>query len=267
MIAGRRFDRRDHAQSAPVVILNARAATDLFGDPLHAIGQHVRLNREPWREIVGVVGNVRTTFYNTLAFRTEPIVYRPAVQGFAGVAPMTASFMMRLHIRADRPLSAAEVREAVAGVNERASLVELQRVPTIVAAATKQPTLRVTLLMWFCGVSLLLVAIGVYGVVTQSIIERRREIAIRVALGADPQSVTARLVRGALVAGAAGLAIGVALATMLTRLFASLLYGVRPNDSASIAAAAVLLLTVIGAAAWVPALRAARVDAMKVLRG
>jgi putative ABC transport system permease protein len=121
--------------------------------------------------------------------------------------------------------------------------------------------------LWFCGVSLLLVAIGVHGVVTQSIIERRREIAIRVALGAELRSVTARLVRGALIAGSVGLAIGVALATMLTQLLASLLYGVSTNDAASIGAAAALLLAVIGAAAWEPALRAARVDPMNVLRG
>jgi ABC-type antimicrobial peptide transport system permease subunit len=79
--------------------------------------------------------------------------------------------------------------------------------------------------------------------------------------------VTARFVRRALVAGSAGLVLGVAGATLLTRLLGSLLYGVRTNDAASIAAAGMLLLAVIGAAASVPALRAARVDAMNVLRG
>jgi predicted permease len=267
VIAGRRFDRRDGSEAMPVVILNARAAIDLFGDPGRAIGKQLRLNREAWREVVGVVGNVRTRFYNALAWRTPPLVYRPAAQGFEGVAPMAANFTMSLHIRADRPLPADEVREAAAAANDRAAVLEVQRVPTMVAAATKPASLRVTLLLWFCGVSLLLVAIGVHGVVTQSIIERRREIAIRVALGADLRSVTARLVRGALIAGSVGLAIGVALATMLTQLLASLLYGVSTNDAASIGAAAALLLAVIGAAAWEPALRAARVDPMNVLRG
>ncbi len=268
VIAGRAFDSRDSERAAPVAMLNARAATDLFGDPQRAVGQRVRLNDETWREVVGVVGNVRTTFFNTLEWRTDPMVYRPATQALSRLDnPEATSFTLWVHIRAERPLSAAEVREAALAAGPRAAVIELQRVPDLVAVATKQPTFRMTLLLWFCGASLLLAAIGVYGLVTQAVTARLREIAIRIALGAHPRDVMVTFVRRALAAGVAGLAIGMVLAMMLARTLESLLYGVRTGDAASLIAAAVLLLVVTGVAAWMPALRATRVDAVNVLRG
>jgi hypothetical protein len=268
VIAGRGFDRRDTEQAVPVVVLNTRAANQLFGDPRRAVGQRLRLNDETWREVVGVVGNVRTTFFNTLEWRTDPMVYRPAAQGFARLAnPEATQFSLWVHIRAERPLSAADVRDAALAAGPRAAVLSLQRVPDLVAVATKQPTFRMTLLLWFCGASLLLAAIGVYGLVTQAVTERLREIAIRIALGAHPRVVMVTFVRRALAAGLAGLAIGVVLAMVLARTLESLLYGVHTGDLASLAVAAVLLLVVTSFAAWVPALRATRVDAVQVLRG
>jgi hypothetical protein len=249
-------------------MLNARAATDLFGDPLRAVGQRVRLDDSTWREVVGVVGNVRTTFFNTLEWRTDPIVYRPSAQGFGRLDnPETTSFTLWVHIRADRSVPATEVRDAAFAAGPRAAMIEFQRVADMVAVSTRQPTFRMTLLLWFCGASLLLAAIGVYGLVTQAVTERLREIAIRIALGAHPRVVMAAFVRRALTAGVIGLAIGVGLAMTLAQTLQSLLYGVRTGDAASLAIAAVLLLAVTGFAAWVPALRATRVDAVNILRG
>ena len=266
LIAGRAFDGRDHMRSVPVVIVNARAASDLFRDPRRALGQRIRLDQEPWREIVGVVGNVRTTFFNTLEWRTEPIVYRPAAQTFSRIAPMAASFTLWVHVRGERPISPAEVRDAAFAAGPRAAVTELQPGLDLVAQATQQPTFRMTLLLWFCGASLLLAAIGVYGLVAQAVAERLREIAIRIALGAHPRTVVSVFVRSALAAGVAGLAIGAAVAMMLARVLESLLYGVGSGDAASFAAAGVLLLVVVGCAAWLPALRATRVNAVHILR-
>ena len=136
----------------------------------------------------------------------------------------------------------------------------------MVAVATRQPTFRMTLLLWFCGASLLLAAIGIYGVVAQAVTERLREIAIRSALGAQPLALTLSFVRQALAAGVSGLAIGVVLSMILARLLASMLFGVRTGDVPSLMAAGVVMLAVTGVAAWVPALRATRVPAVHVLR-
>lgn len=266
LVAGRAFASRDDMRALPVAILNVQAAADLFGDPRRAVGQRLRLDRETWREVVGVVGNVRTTFFNTLEWRTESVVYRPAAQSFSRVAPMTASFNMWVHVRTEQPLSAKELRGASLAANPRAAVTELQRIDDAVADATKQPTLRMTLFLWFCGICLLLAAIGVYGVVTQAVTERVREIAIRIALGAHPRDVTGTFVRRALAVGAVGLGIGVVSALMLARMLESLLYGVSTADTGSLAVAGVLLLGVTGCAAWIPARRAARVDAVQVLR-
>jgi predicted permease len=268
VIAGRVFTRRDSEKSAAVAVLNARAATDLFGDPARALGRRIRLDEESWREVIGVVGNVRTTFFNTLEWRTDPIVYRPATQALARPTnPETASFTLWVHIRAERPPTAAEVREAALASGPRAAVIELQQVSDLVAVSTRQPSFRMSLLLWFCAVSLLLAAIGVYGLVTQAVTERLREIAIRIALGAHPRVVIGAFVRNAMAAGVVGLAIGIGLVVTFAQTLQSLLYGVRTGDAGSLAIAAVLLLAVTGVAAWVPALRATHVDAVNVLRG
>jgi predicted permease len=267
LVAGRRFDRRDTAEGRPVVVLNARAATQLFGDVHTAVGEKVRLGEDSWSEVVGVVGNVRTTFFNTLEWLTTPMVYRPAAQSLATPPdPESTHLTLWVHIRADRPLSADDVRDAASAVGPRAAVLSVQQVPDMVAVATRQPTFRMTLLLWFCGASLLLAAIGIYGIVTQAVTERLREIAIRIVLGAQPRALTLSFVRKAMIAGVSGLGIGIVLSLALGHLLASMLYGVRTGDVASLMAAGVLMVAVTGVAAWVPALRATRVPTVHVLR-
>ncbi|HET9383805.1 MAG TPA: FtsX-like permease family protein, partial [Gemmatimonadales bacterium] len=267
LVAGRRFDRRDTPEGRPVAVLNALAATQLFGDVYTAVGQRVLLGEDAWCEVVGVVGNVRTTFFNTLEWQTVPLVYRPAAQSLAEPPDPEASHLsLWVHIRADRPLSAADLRVAASAAGPRAAVLSVQLVPDLVAGATRQPRFRMTLLLWFCGASLLLAGIGIYGIVAQAVTERLREIAIRIALGAQPRALTLSFVRNAMAAGATGLAIGIVLSLALARLFASMLYGVRPGDISSLMAAGVLMVAVTGVAAWVPALRATRVPAIHVLR-
>lgn len=244
-----------------------RMLRELFGAADAAVGQRVRLDEDLWREVVGVVGNVRTTFFNTLEWQTAPMVYRPAAQSLAQPPdPEATHLTLWVHIRADRLLSAANVRDAASAVSPRAAVLSVQPVSDMVADATRQPTLRMTLLLGFCGASLLLAGIGVYGIVAQAVTERPREIAIRIALGAQPRALTLSFVREAMAAGASGLAIGIVLSMMLTRLLGSMLYGVRTGDLSSLMAAGVLMLAVTGVAAWVPALRATRVPAFHVLR-
>jgi ABC-type antimicrobial peptide transport system permease subunit len=137
----------------------------------------------------------------------------------------------------------------------------------MVNEATRQPAFRVSLLFGFAAVSLFLAAIGVYGLVAQAVAQRRREVAIRIALGARRAEVIATVSRRALTVTMIGFAIGIIAALMLGRVLESLLYGVRPRDITSFVTAGAVLLAAAVLAAFLPALRATRVDAAKVLNG
>jgi predicted permease len=266
--AGRTFDARDTQKGTAVAILNTRAAEQLFGSPAAAVGRRVRLDREPWREIVGVVDSVRSTFFNTLEWQAAPIVYRPSSQSFNRlVDPTATSFSFQLHIRSDRSLTLADIRSAAAATNSQAAVTELRTVPAMVNEATRQPAFRVSLLFGFAAVSLFLAAIGVYGLVAQAVTQRRREVAIRVALGARRWEVIATVSRRALTATMIGFGIGIISALMLGQALESLLYGVRPRDITSFVTAGGVLLGAAVLAALVPALRATRIDPAKVLNG
>jgi hypothetical protein len=267
LMTGRVFTRADTPESRAVVVLNARAATQLFGGADAAVGRRVRLEDDRWRDVVGVVGDVKSTFFNTLEWQTAPIVYQPASQSLTALTDPEATLLtLWVSVLADRPLSVADVRDAAAGAGPRAAVLSLQRVADLVAVATRQPTFRMTLLLGFATISLLLAAIGAYGLVAQSVADRLRDTAIRIALGAHPRAVRADFVRRVLATGAVGLAFGVVLSLLLTRLLASMLYGVRTGDASSVLVAGVVLLAITGLAAWVSAWRATRVAATAVLR-
>jgi hypothetical protein len=254
-------------EAAPVVILNAGAAQDLFGGEAAAIGRRVRLNREAWREVVGVVGGVRSTFFNTLEWRSDPMVYRPAAQAFSTLSnPAATSFGFNVHIRSDRVPSAGEVREAIRSASPRAIFTGLRPASELVEEATRQPAFRMTLLSWFAAVSLLLGAMGVYGLVSQAVNQRAREVAIRIALGARPSAVMAMITRRALTMAAAGLGIGAVGAYLLGNSLRAVLYGVQPRDAMSFLTATGLFAAVTTLAAVIPSFRVAQVDPVKVLR-
>jgi hypothetical protein len=245
--------------------VNARAAQDLFGSPANAIGRRVRLDDESWREVVGVVGNVRSTFFNTLEWKMDPIVYRPARQAFNVLSnPTATSFGLSLHIRANR-LTIGEVRRAVASADPRAALTELRTVSELVHEATRQPAFRMRLLLGFAAISLLLAAIGTYGLVSQAIAQRLKEIAIRIALGASSATIVTSITRRAVAAAGVGVLAGFVAALFAGRALEAMIYGGRADDALSFAAAATLFV-VAAVAALIPALRAAGLDPTTILR-
>ena len=267
VVAGRGFDARDSAASPAVLVVNESAARVMFGSPAAALGRRVRIGPSSWREIVGVVQNTRAAFYNTLEWVTNPVVYLPAPQAFDAIRDPTArSFGVHLHVRTGVPLSMAEIKRVVASLNSRVAVTGVSTASTAIAGATKLPAFRMALVGWFAAASLLLAAIGVYGLVVQSVARRLREIGIHLALGAEASRVLWTIARGTLAAGAAGLVCGSLAAYALANTMKSLLYGVAPTDAWSFAAAGAALLAVSVLAAIVPARRATRIDPAIVLR-
>lgn len=125
-----------------------------------------------------MAGDTRSAFFNTLEWVTNPVVYLPARQAFDAIRdPTVRSFPLYLQIESDAPLSMADVRSAVADLNARVAVTQTRPAAESVAAALRQPAFRMWLLGWFSLASLVLAAIGVYGVVSQGVAHRTREIA------------------------------------------------------------------------------------------
>jgi putative ABC transport system permease protein len=267
ILAGRAFDRRDSSSSPPVVIINELAARRLFTSADRAIGRQLFIDRQKPREVIGVVGNTASVFFNTLEWQTNPIVYLPAAQAFSTIMnPEQRTFGLSVHVRSSRAISLADVRRVVANVNSQTAVTAMETADRAVAKATQQPRFRMMLLAWFSMTSLLLTAVGVYGLVAQSVERRAREIGIRVALGARAMLVVRMVARGALTTAALGALAGCAAALALSRMLTGVIYGVDARDPGSLLFAVAVLLGVAALAAFIPALRATRIDPIRVLR-
>ena len=266
--AGRLFDVRDGPDAPPVAIVNESAARLLFGSPSEALGRRLRIEDDHWRDVAGVVGDTRSAFFNTLEWVTNPVVYLPARQAFDAIRdPTVRSFPLHLQIESDAPVSMAEVRRAVAGLNARVAVTRTRPAADVVAAALRQPAFRMWLPRWFALVSLVLAAIGVYGIVSQGIAHRTREIGIRLALGAAPGRVRVAVTIRTLLTVTVGAVGGCVAAVVLGSALEAVLYGIRPGDVMSFTAALAVLLVVATGAAFGAAVRATRMRPGDVLRG
>ena len=266
--AGRLFDVRDGPDAPPVAIVNESAARLLFGSPAEALGRRLRIADDSWRDVAGIVRDTRSAFFNTLEWVTNPVIYLPARQALDAIRdPTIRSFPLHLQIESDAPLSMADVRNAVAYLNARVAVTQARPAAESVAAALRQPAFRMWLLGWFSLASLVLAAIGIYGIVSQGVADRRREIGIRLALGAAPGRVRVAVTTRTLLTVALGAVGGCASAMVLAAALEAVLYGVRPGDLVSFTAALAVLLTVATGAAFAAALRATRISPVDVLRG
>src|SRR5262249_53414282 len=184
----------------------ARLLFEASGD---VVGRHIRIVNDSPREIVGVVGDTQSTFYNTLEWRTNPVIFLPALQSFAPILdPTVRSFWVFLLLRTSRPVTMSDVKPIVSAVDRNIVVTTVSTTSSQVAEATRQPRLRMTLLGWFGGASLILAGIGVYGVVAQIVAARRREFGVRVALGAAAPRLIGSLVSRSVVLGIAPSACG-----------------------------------------------------------
>jgi ABC-type antimicrobial peptide transport system permease subunit len=175
---------------------------------------------------------------------------------------------MHLALRTNLPPAALShtLEQAVRGVDSAVPLVRLREMDDVFMQSIRQPRLLAQLLGMFAGLALLLAIVGTYGVLSYMVVERRREIGIRMALGASRFEVISLVLKQGLQSAAFGIAVGVLGAFAVTRLIGSLLFGVRPTDALTTVSVIGLIMTVAALASILPAWRATRVDPNVVLR-
>jgi putative ABC transport system permease protein len=227
-----------------------------------AVGKRVRLGggdpQAPLATVVGVVGRVKM---ESLSGGTN------YVQGYFCSLQLPFSGMTAVIKSRVEPASlSAAVRSQVAALDSSQPIYTIRTMEQIRDESVATEKLNLTLLILFASVALVLALVGIYGVMSYAVTQRTREIGIRVALGARGPDVLRLVVgQGMLLAGA-GVAIGLAMAYLLTRLMSALLFSVRPTDLPTFTAVTVLLVVVALVACWIPARRAAKVDPMVALR-
>ncbi|MBV9009704.1 MAG: ABC transporter permease [Verrucomicrobia bacterium] len=264
LIKGRVFNEADRPDSKQVIIINQSFA-DKFYPGEDPIGKRIRPGistgpeeKGPMREIVGVVGNVK---FRSLRQEPTPEMYAPLPQ-----LPLPfASILIRTNTSAPGALTSA-VRAELAKVDANVPLVRVRLYDEYMSKALARPRFNALLLATFAGVALLLTGIGIYGVMAYSVAQRRQEIGIRMALGAQRSDVLRLIVGGGMRLTAIGVIAGLAAALALTRLLETLLYGVRPFDPPTFGGVAMLLAVIALLACWVPAARAARANPIAALR-
>ncbi len=266
LVEGRVFDPLDGERGAPVVIVS-RAVARAHWPGESALGKGIRLGGPPpeegerWSRIVGVVDDV-----HEIVLHEDPpaMVYYPipGVTAGQGVPPV-----MRYVVRAPNAAGlAGAAREMVRGVDPTLPVAEVETLETLVGRARGERAFVMVLLVIAAALALLLGSIGLYGVVSYRVAQRRREIAIRMAVGAQVTDVRRLVLWEAGWMALLGVAVGVVSAVVLTRRLQALLFETGPLDPVVFCAVSVLLAAICLLASWLPARRAARIDPMMILR-
>jgi putative ABC transport system permease protein len=263
LIKGRDFEKRDQHGSPAVAIVSQEFAREFFPneDP---IGKRMKPGistyddeKSPYREIVGVVGDVRNRALNT---EPKPAYYVPQTQ-----VPFSQMTLVVKTKTDPRSLISGLTKE-VGAMDSDLPVFAVKTMPEYLAASVAAPRFNTTLLTIFAAVALVLTLVGLYGVMSYSVAQRTNEIGIRLALGAQSRDVVLMIVKQGSLLIVLGLTIGLFGAYALTRLISSLLFGVTAKDPLTFGAAAVMLAVVALLACYIPAWRATKVDPLEALR-
>lgn len=260
--AGRVFSDADTFKSPAVVILNETMARQYFTDAASAVGRTLivmsgRTAKDEPLEVVGVTGDVR---HGGLDKLPTPELYRPLTQTFM--------FPMAMVARTQGPPEqiAAAVRQAAYEIDPVVPVAELQPYTTLIAGTLGRPRLVGFLLTIFAAVGLALGLIGVHGMVAYHVRQREREIGIRLALGAQPGTMARSVVMQGTLHAAAGVAIGLPAAFLISRVMGSVVFGVTTHDPLTFTALPLAIVAVTTLACYLPARRAARIDPVIAIR-
>jgi putative ABC transport system permease protein len=258
LLSGRTFDLRDNADAPKVVIINETIAKRHFGSATEAIGKRLSIwhDEKFMREIVGVVGDTKT---GSLTGEGGAQIYVPNAQGqwnLMGLVIRTAG---------DPAAFASTLRHEVQALDKDQPIYHVRTMDEVVANSLGTRRVSMQLFAVFGCAALLLAALGIYGVMAYSVAQRAHEIGIRMALGAQRSDVIGLVVRQGMTLAAIGIVAGLAGAFSLTRVMASLLFDVRPDDPTTYLAISFLLIIVAFLACYLPARRAAKLDPLIAL--
>jgi putative ABC transport system permease protein len=258
-LSGRDFDDNDSISTPRVAIVNRALARQLFPNE-NPIGHRIAAMYSPGTrsmEIVGVAGDVRTS---SLDRDPGPAIYIAHTQ--------EPSLLASLVVRTQGPPAAAvaSVRSAIAAVDPEQGVAQMLPLDTVLANTTARPRVQAGIFGMFGALALIIATVGLYGVIAYGVEQRRREIGVRLALGAAPRVLLQRVVAEGLVLAVAGSAIGAGMAWLSSGALDGMLYGTTATDPQTFAMAASTLVLVACLATLVPAVRASRVDPLAALR-
>jgi putative ABC transport system permease protein len=259
---GRFFEETDGSKSRPVAVINETMARMYFRGE-NAVGKRIKYggydSRTPWITIVGIAGDVKQM---GLDVAPRPEMYFPYRQAFENwMVPRD------IVIRSDHPMGlAAAARERIWEVDRDQPISNIATLDDILDGEVQQRRSQALLLGGFAAIALTLACVGLYGVLSFLVAQRTPEMGVRIALGAQPKDVLLNVVGQGLSLAMAGMAIGLGASVALTRLIESLLFGVSARDPLTFVSVSVVLLVVVFAACFIPALRALRIDPLTALR-
>jgi len=261
LVRGRDFNDQDTLDTTLAVVVSEKTARHYWpnADP---IGKRIRngstTSDSPWRTVIGVVKDVRQNDF----------IAEPKMQMYFAYRQLRSLMPNALIVRtAVDPLSlAASVRNAIWAVDKDQTVANIDSMEHVVAGAVARQRFSMLLLAIFAAVALVLAAVGIYGVMSYSVAQQTREIGIRMALGAQRSDVLKMTIKQGLKLVGLGLVIGLAAAFVLTRVMATLLFGISATDPLTFITISFVLLVVAMLASYIPSVRAMRVDPMVALR-
>jgi len=268
IVAGRDLTWTDVYGLRPVALVSENLARELWGSPSAAVGKRFReFARMPWREVIGVVQDVRQ---NGVHEKAPAIVYWPSMMEYMfGPSPVNAWRTMSFAIRSRRTGTEGfvdQIRQAVWSVNSNLPVASIRTMQEIYSHSLARTSFALVMLAIAGGMALVLGIIGIYGVISYAVSQRRSEIGIRLALGAQPAELRRMFVRSGLLLVSVGVVLGLGASMGLMRLMKSLIFGISTLDPATYIAVPVVLTAAAMLASYLPARRAAKIDPVEALR-
>jgi predicted permease len=257
LAAGREFEDRDDEHAAPVAVVNATLAQRYWGGASKAIGKRVRVADGEWRTVIGVAADIK---YVRINESPRPYVYLPFLQAYR------STMILYTHGPAPADTLVEQTRAHVVALDGDLPILYARPLADHMDGALMLFTLAATMLFVFGVAGMALAAMGTYGLVSYSVKQSTHEIGIRMALGADGLSVIRDFVGRGLRLGAIGAALGMVVALAVSRLLASVLFGVSATDVVSFARAVAIVLGGVMLATIIPAWRASRTNPLTALR-